>query len=200
MITKAELKDCWDLAELHHKTITEGFLSKLGKDFLRSLYCFLINKELVLVYKNNNKILGFVSFSLNSNHLIKKFARTKPLGILQILWFTIKNPLLLFSIIETGLIPFKSKFHLNNSINKKLPVSELLSISVDNAFQKEQIGTQLLHALEEYLCSVGQKTYKVIAGESLISANRFYLKNGFLLTKKIKTHGENLSNVYIKKL
>jgi len=66
MIKKAELKQAKEIANLHIQTINQGFLPKLGPSFLQSLYRFLIAKELVLVYCENTKVLGFVSCALSS--------------------------------------------------------------------------------------------------------------------------------------
>jgi len=81
-----------------------------------------------------------------------------------------------------------------------LPVAELLSIAVDSTIQKSGIGSRLLNALEFELMQIGIKEYKVIAGADLDSANKFYLKNGFILVRQIIIHGNELSNIYLKKL
>ncbi|HKI88427.1 MAG TPA: hypothetical protein VKA38_05320, partial [Draconibacterium sp.] len=66
-------KDALQVALLHEQTISEGFLPKLGRSFLVSLYRFLIKKELVLVYKEENKILGFISCAISSKGMMKRF-------------------------------------------------------------------------------------------------------------------------------
>jgi len=66
--------------------------------------------------------------------------------------------------------------------------------------QASGIGSQLVEALEGYLKENQIYSYKVIAGEELVGANRFYLKNGFKLAKQIQIHGNSVSNVYVKTL
>lgn len=73
MIKTAQKNDSKQVAALHQQNITEGFLSQLGVGFLSSLYSFLIKKELVLVYKEENKVMGFVSCALSSQGIIKRF-------------------------------------------------------------------------------------------------------------------------------
>ena len=198
MINIAESGQASSLAALHSKTLTEGFLSRLGTSFLKSLYTFLIKHEIVLVYTEGEKVTGFVSCSVNTAGMMKKFLISSPKGISSIAWNLIKNPFLIKSLVETFLAPSKST--KTEIYTVELPHTELLSISVDPDAQKNQIGTQLIEALEIILRKKGIKKYKVVAGESLAGANKFYLKNGFVLASKIRIHGNSLSNVYIKEL
>jgi len=198
MVEKSRLKDASSLAILHYHTLTEGFLSRLGTGFLRSLYTFLIKHEIVLVYIEEGKVIGFVSCSVNTEGMMKRFLLKSPSGIGSILWNLFKNPMLIKSLFETFLAPSKSNNTERSGV--QLPQTELLSISVDPKAQKNQIGTQLVETLEETLREKGIKEYKVVAGESLTGANKFYLKNGFVLASKIRIHGNSISNVYVKSI
>lgn len=200
MIEKAHINNAMQLAQLHCRTISEGFLSKLGTSFLKSLYAFLIQEELVFVFKKENNTAGFVSFSLSSNGIVKRFLSSCPSGIVKLAWMVVRNPQILIPLFETFHASYKSKSNLNNNSKLKLPEIELLSISVDPSFQRENIGTQLLQVMEQHLHNKGIKKYKVIASVSLVAANKFYLKNGFVLETQIKIHGDVLSNIYIKEL
>ena len=66
--------------------------------------------------------------------------------------------------------------------------------------QQGGIGSKLLKALEEELIKRGFTRYKVIAGQKLEGANKFYRKNGFVLAKQISIHGNEVSNVYVKEI
>ena len=81
-----------------------------------------------------------------------------------------------------------------------LPESELLSLAVDPNMQGSGIGTELLVNLENYLRGAKVYHYKVIVGQSLVSANAFYRKHGFEFSQEIKIHGKSWSNVYLKKV
>lgn len=198
MVTKANKEDVTFVAQLHYKTITGGFLTKLGISFLNSLYMYLIKNEMVLVYKENEQVKGFVSCSLNTEGMMKRFLFSNPEALLMILWIVIKKPKTLVPLFETFRAPVKSKKTEQKTII--LPVTELLSISVDPSAQKGSIGTQLLNALENELKLIGIRKYKVIAGESLIGANKFYQKNGFILYSTFTIHGKSQSNIYTKLL
>ena len=66
--------------------------------------------------------------------------------------------------------------------------------------QKGGIGTNLLIALEKELIKRSILKYKVVAGEKLEGANKFYRKNGFVLAKQITIHGNDVLNVYVKEI
>jgi ribosomal protein S18 acetylase RimI-like enzyme len=197
MIRPGLFTDSPSLAKLHTETLTTSFLAGLGLHFLSKLYRFLIQKEKVWVYEENKEVKGFVSFSGNSEGMMKRFLFNCPGCILSLAFRTIVQPTNLKRFIETFRAPFKSK-KANDTIS--LPSGELLSISVSPNCQASGIGGQLVKALEEYLQQNKISSYKVVAGEELIGANKFYLKNGFVLATQIKIHGEKLSNVYIRNI
>jgi ribosomal protein S18 acetylase RimI-like enzyme len=196
MINKAQNKDCSQLAILHCQTINQGFLSKLGQVFLESLYSFLIEKELVLGYKENHSIMGFVSCAITSKGIMKRFVLSSPGGIFKLTEALLKKPGLIKPLLETFRAPGLSE----SESGEEIPETELLSISVSPQAQKGGIGTRLLTALEQELKQRNIRKYKVIAGEKLEGANNFYLKNGFVLAKQISIHGKDISNVYVKEL
>jgi ribosomal protein S18 acetylase RimI-like enzyme len=200
MIKTAHTSDASAIASLHRQTLKGSFLAQLGTVFLESLYIFLIKKELVLVYTEKNKVEGFVSFSFNSEGMMKKFFISCPEFILSLALKTILKPVLIKRFWETFRAPSKSKQTGDAKTSGLLPAAELLSISVNPGCQATGIGSQLLNALEKHLQETGIKKYKVIAGESLVGANNFYLKNGFVLATQIVIHGNSKSNVYTKEL
>lgn len=198
MISPANKCDSFHIAKLHHQTISDGFLSKLGVSFLQSLYLFLINKELVLVYKKENRIFGFVSCAISSAGIMKRFLFASPSGIFKIVIAFLKNPKIIKPLLETYRAPSLSE---SNSVEEnEIPETELLSISVSPLSQNGGIGTQILLALENELKKKCILRYKVIVGEKLEGANNFYQKNGFVLSKQICIHGRDVSNIYIKEI
>ena len=178
--------------------LKSGFLSSLGLFFLTGLYNTIIKQGILLVSIDEERIDGFISFTSNTKKLMMGFVLSSPLNLCRLSLQFLRNPAFLRKSIETLSAPFKSS-HRNNS-KSDLPYAELLSIAVDSTIQKSGIGSQLLMALENEIRGIGIREYKVIAGANLISANQFYLKNGFTFMKQITIHGNELSNVYVKKL
>ena len=201
MIREAKKSDSFFLAKLHSDTLTSGFLASLRQNFLTNLYVFLVEKEKVWVYEENSEIKGFVSFSENSAGMMKRFLVSCPVCVLTLIGNSIVHPQNLKRFLETFLAPFKSKTAITDSVTSvNLPVAELLSISVSPNCQSSGIGQRLVKVLEDYLLQCHILQYKVVAGEELVGANKFYLKNGFILTTRIKIHGNKFSNVYLKKV
>lgn len=200
MIRSAIISDSTALAKLHSETLTASFLSGLGLNFLGKLYEFLVKKEKVWVYEEENEVKGFISFSENSAGMMKRFLVNCPGCFVLLVFKTIVHPANLKRFLETFLAPFKSRKLEFADSSIHLPKAELLSISVKPNCQASGIGSQLIKALEDYLLINHISCYKVVAGEDLIGANKFYLKNGFVLATQIKIHNKKISNVYTKYL
>jgi ribosomal protein S18 acetylase RimI-like enzyme len=174
---------------LHDQGLDQSFLCQLGITFLTSMYSYFIKHELVYVYTEDEQVRGFISASLSTDKVMRRFVTSSPEGIFHILIAVLRKPSLLKSIYETY-----SSSH--STVN--LPSIELLSIVVSETVRQGGVGTQLLRALETELKRLGVETYKVVAGEKLLSANRFYIKNGFEKAAEVVIHGEDVSNVYVK--
>jgi len=200
MIRHAQKSDAKAIAILHQKTLAKSFLASLGVGFLEILYRFLIKKEIVIVYSDDDVLKGFVAFSKHSSGMMKRFLFTCPMCVIKLIGIMVSKPAFLKRVVETFATPFKSKISVPSSAMVKLPHAEILSIAVEPYFQKTGIGGQLLVALEDHLKQIGISKYKVIAGGSLDSANRFYLRNNFAFISQIIIHGNELSNIYTKKL
>lgn len=196
----AQKSDAIPLALLHKKALKTSYLSKLGSDFLESMYSFLISKEIVFVYTEEQSIVAFVSFSKNSSHMMKSFLLSSPRSLFILAKLVLKKPSISPRLIETYLAPFKIKDYNLATFKVPLPNSELLSIAVEPQNQTRGIGIQLLNVLETHLKFNQINRYKVIAGIDLLGANKFYSKNGFKLSSQINIHGDNISNVYVKEL
>lgn len=198
MVIKANSSHSNRVALIHLRELKTSFLSSLGLPFLTGLYNTINKNGILLVSINGLRINGFVSFSPNTKKLMIGFILSSPLNFLRLSLQFFRNPAFLRKSIETLSAPFKSSHRINSESD--LPSAELLSIAVDSTIQKSGIGSQLLMALENEIRKMGIREYRVIAGANLVSANQFYLKNGFICVKQITIHGNELSNVYVKKL
>lgn len=199
IICTATLHQITSIAELHKQVLTLGFLSKLDLSILGRLYQ-LIKKEgiLLVAFTKDNTLAGFVSYSKDTKKLMRMFAWSSAAIYFSLLLTYMKHPSFVVRSLETLLAPFKHGSAKKGG--KNIPDGELLSIVVNPTVQNSGTGTALLHQLESELKKRKIFRYKVVAGEQLISANRFYQKNGFYLADRIKIHGKAMSNLYIKNL
>ena len=196
MIIKGDTSHSQRIALIHLQELNKGFLSSLGLPFLTSLYNIIIKKGILLVSIDGNQIEGFVSFSPNTRKLMLSFILSCPYNFFRLSLKFFLNLGIIRKAMETFTAPFRSSY--KNLAHTGLPSAELLSIAVNSSVQKSGIGFQLLNALEKEIRDMCIKEYKVIAGAGLESANKFYLKNGFVQKMYIKIHGNEWSNVYTK--
>ena len=195
--TKADAKS---IASIHINSLQNSFLSTLGLLFLTRLYLYLIEKEKVWVVEENDEIVGFLSFSMNSSRIMRHFLLHCPICIIIIPFKILTSFSHAKRIWETFRIPSKLDNRNEIKCESKLPTGELLSIAIKENFQTSGLGGMLLNKLEEYLVHLNISSFKVFAGDNLLLANQFYLKKDFRLVGKIQFHGNDISNIYVKEI
>jgi len=188
---KAEISDATAIAMLHKTEIPTGFISSLNLKVVVKLYEDIISDEILYVLIKQQKVVGFVSCTLNTQKLYKRFIKRNlialaPYFIIKVFSFSFYK-----KIFETLTAPKKTKIE-----EKEIP--ELLSIVVDSKQQAKGLGKLLLDDLENKLQELKVEKYKVVAGDILISANKFYQKYGFVLATKTELHKGTVSNIYTK--
>jgi GNAT superfamily N-acetyltransferase len=194
-VEKADIKDALFIAELHKIGIPTGFISSLNINVVRKLYEKIIEEGIVYVLKDEKgKIIGFISCVLDTKHFYKKFIFKNFWIVLPFFLPKVFSLSFLKKVFETLTAPSKTES------KKELEVPELLSIVISPNVQARGLGKVLLDTLESDLRKRGINSYKVVAGEKLEAANKFYKKNGFVLFDKTEIHRGDISNVYLKEL
>ena len=197
MYRKAEKYDAAAIADLHREGIPTGFLSSLSPKLLASMYGVIIDEGLSFVAEENGKVIGFVSGSADSKALYKQIVKRNVFRLIPLFAKKIFSYSFFKRSLESFLIPFKTG---KGDRKKKETLPELLSIVISKDIQAKGIGSGLVKCLEEELRKRDIGSYKVLAGDNLVSANKFYLKNGFTLYEKLELHKGQVSNVYVKVL
>ncbi len=183
-------KDEKKIAELHHDYINKGFLSELGINFLELLYKAMIksNEIVCIVAEKENEIIGFVSGAIDLKKFYKEFLKENFLKATFKIFPKVFNPKILLKIYETIFYPIK--------INQTIPHAELLSIVVKKEYQGKNIGEELFKYLKKEFKKRGVSEFKVIVGENLPKAVKFYEKMNGKLIGKIEVHRGNISRIY----
>ena len=194
IIRLANKEDCLEIAKLHVQEIKSGFLLELGEKFLYYFYQAMINSQstFLIVAEQDNSIIGFISGSFDLKKFYKEFAKKHNFRVLLILFKKFLNLDSLKKILETRKYAKREE--------KALPRPELISIVVSSQFQGQDIAKQLLFKFFSEMKNKGAKLIKVIVGEKLSPAIRFYEKNGFKFHSKAFIHKGTPSNIYIYKL
>ncbi len=191
MLTK---KEYLEISQIHLNEINFGFLSSLGESFLALMYeCIdASDKSTLIVVKKNKKIIGFISgtYSIRSIYVqfLLRFYR-----LFIILWPLIFSPSKLSKILEILFVSKKFKSSLN------LPKSELLSLAISKTYQGEGFATSLYKKLIKFFLKEKIDQFKIIAGDSLKNAHKFYTHMGAKNIGTIEVHKGSSSTIFIQK-
>lgn len=187
--TRLSNDEIYQISEIHQKNIN-GNLAILGVNFLHQLYLFFNERENVfnvLAYKDN-KIIGFICFTLENNSIYSQFVSRK---FFFLIFFLVKNLLNLKKILAFLNLFFLSLFNQKLTYEK-----ELLSIAVMEKYQHKKLGSQMIQNLEDYLKKNKIFEFAVRTEKDNFKANNFYKKNLFVLVENYKGR----FNLYLKKI
>jgi len=193
MIRETSISDVDAVAELHHKSIDNSFLTLLGVDFLKVLHEGFVESDLAqtFVYCEDGIVRGLICGTNHPKGFLKKIFFLKLARFTKIIIpKLLTNPKILFSCFETLFYSKKTQIRED---------AELLVIVVDKDVRGEGIGSKLLtHLLDEFSRKNARKV-KVIVDESNTYANQFYGKMGFNIEKSVKLYGKKI-DVYSRSL
>jgi ribosomal protein S18 acetylase RimI-like enzyme len=185
-----------EVAHLHACSIDQGFLPKLGEGFLAELYrCIDEDDSTFLeVAVDGGQVVGFVAGTLG----------TKPLrGILARHPFRVAARLLPSLLKPSRLIGALSVARYAGSaggLPPGLPKAELLSIAVHERARGKGHAEGLFRTLERRMKHAGIDRFRIIAGEALTPAHRFYRKMGAEDVAVVEIHAGARSVVFCKRI
>jgi len=185
----AEKRDALKIAQIHKQEIATGFLSSLPLRFLTQLYTELIaSPSGFIVVAQEEHIIGFVAGTTSLNAFFRYFLFHSFFQALLILWPYVFNVQRLKKIVESLLYPAKER---------KLPQAELLTIAVDRGLQGQGIAQNMFTSFAQEMKKRGVLQFKVMVGEDLKPAIRFYEKMGFHFLQKTAVHGDQPAYIYV---
>lgn len=192
LIRKARISDANKIAQLHIENISKGFLTKLGKKILVSIYRFIIigPESFCFVAVINKKIIGFVSATEDCQLLYKRFFRKN---------FYLGIRVILTKVLDLSVIR-KSIDHLFLPKRRQvLPKAEFLTIAVDRKIKRKGLGTKLFKRMKEEFKKRKTEGFIAIVGQSLKPSNKFMHKMKAIKISEIQVHKGEVSNVYFWK-
>lgn len=183
----ANREDALQIAKIHKQEINQGFLNQLGLKFLSKLYeaMILSKNSFVVVAKENNQIIGFISGCANTKKFCKYFIRKHFFQVLFVLLSKITNFKEILEILKYS------------QENKNLPKAELSSVAIKKEYQGEGVAQKIFRRFVQEMQKRRIKKFKVAVGENLPRAIRFYQKAGFKFHSSIAIHKNQLSRIYI---
>lgn len=186
-ISLSHKEDALAMAKIHKAEISGGFLSSLSLAFLSRFYLALVQSPVsfCIVAKENNQVVGFVAGTTNLNAFYKYFLAhyffQSCIILLPKIFSSFKK------VLETLLYSKKKE---------SLPKAELLTIAITKQFQGQGLGRLMLAPFIAEMKKRKIAIFKVLVGEELKPAIKFYGKNSFTFLKNITIHGKNPSRVY----
>ncbi|MFA6174998.1 MAG: GNAT family N-acetyltransferase [Phycisphaerae bacterium] len=194
IIKSLDVSNASQVARLHIKGIPTGFISSLGQEFVSALYEAIAEDKnsFGFVAVEDDKVLGFVAFSINLSRLYKYVALKKGFRFA----FVLANRMLSLRVIKKV---WDNLFYPAKMKKMDLPDAELLSIAVAPEGRGRGIAKQLVDAgFEECRKRKIEKVKVLVAADNEV-ANKLYKKCGFEFKIQIDSHSVS-SNIYVRDL
>lgn len=185
------------VALLHINGLDQGFLATLGENFLALLYRSIDEcTESVLFVEPEDEtegVQGFVTGSTGMRPIYRQMLK-HPLSLLTALVPS------LFSIARIKRILEISRYGKGSEQSAELPSYELLSIVVSGASRGTGCAERLFMKLASYCKSNGISAFKIVVGDGLAPAHKFYRRMGAIENGRIEVHEGQGSVIYIYKV
>ena len=190
-----------EVAELHANGIDQGFLPSLGLRFLALLYeaIDLSEEAILLVEYGDGRVAGFVSAS-TSLWPIYRALLGRPFRLILTLWPVLLNPVKLWRTLELVMLTAWPSDKKSESSSCALPTFELISISVSLDERRSGVAKRLYEGLKKEASERGCDAFKIIVGEQLDGAHKFYSRMGAVPVGKTSVHGSATSVIYVQEL
>lgn len=185
------------VARLHMEGINQGFLPQLGLQFMTLLYEAIDRcpGSVLLVEVDGEKVLGFVAGAASMKLIYRQLLR-RFFSLFLALLPSLARPARLRRIFEI------MRYGSQQAVPERppLPAFELLSIAVAPDVRGTGCADRLYNRLTEYCHSHGIMAFKIIVGDSLAPAHRFYQRMGALAVSRMEVHAGQGSVVYVHQI
>ena len=189
------------VAELHAANLDQGFLATLGTRFLALMYQAIDESSscvLIVARDAAREIVGFVAGGRGMGAIYRHMLRRLwPLGVS--LLPVLASPRKLRRIVEI-LRYGRSRPGAVAKTPDALPEAELFSIAVDAAHRGKGHAEELYRGLERHFRNRGEPGFRIVVGERLEAAHRFYRRMGAQAVARIEVHRGEPSVVYVHAL
>ena len=182
-----------EAANLHAAGIDTGFLSSLGRGFLKQIYKALpmCPGAFGYVFEEHGHVLGFIACTESTGGLYKQALKRRFFPMLWALKWHILSPSKVKRMWQTLLYPVE--------VGAGLPPAEILSIAVSEEARGKGVGKALMVAAMEEFARRDISRAKVAVGAGNEEANAFYRRCGFRLAAR-RTHHALPMHVYVAEI
>lgn len=186
-------EDYRTVAAIHAEGIFKGFLSSLGVRFLALLYESIdrSTSSALIVVRSEGRIVGFVAGTRGLGPVYRIMLRSWG-RLVGAMLPAIFSPKKILRIFET--VAFSGK---SPDAGQDLPREELLSISVLAEYRGKGYSEELFRALTAYFKEKGVPRFRIVVGDALEPAHRFYKKMGAKPVSRVEVHKGSGSVIYV---
>ena len=183
------------VAVLHAANIDQGFLATLGVPFLALMYRALDEAEesVLLTEEQGGRVVGFVSGGEGMGAIYRRMLRY-PVRLGLSLLPSLMRPKRLKRILEI------LRYGVSATDGHDLPNAELLSIAVDASVRGTGVAERLYRRLQAHFSERGVGAFRIVVGDSLAPAHRYYRKMGAKPAGRIEVHAGEGSVVYLQEV
>jgi len=186
------------VAALHAANIDQGFLSVLGQPFLALVYRAIDEApdSVLIVEEHGDQVLGFVAGGTGMGAIYFRLLR-RPVALARTLGPSLLRPARLLRIAEILLYGVRRR---SRPGRQRLPAAELLSIAVAPQARGGGVADALYRRLAEDLHSRGITAFRIVVGDRLSPAHRFYRRMGAVAIGPIEVHAGERSTLYVQEI
>ena len=180
------------VAALHAASLDQGFLSTLGEPFLALLYRAIDEARggVLLVEERNGDVVGFVAGSVGMGEIYRRLLR-RPFALSAAMIPSVARPARLRRIVDV------LRYGQSDGHHAALPRAELLSIAVAPEARGHGVADSLYGRLVEHFQRQGIGEFRIVVGDTLEAAHRFYRRMGAEPRGRIELHAGQSSVVYV---
>lgn len=181
------------VAALHAANINQGFLSTLGVPFLALMYeaIDLAEDSVLLTEEQDGRVLGFVSGGVGMGPIYLRMLRS-PLRLTCALLPSLLRPRRVMRILDI------LRYSQTQGNGAGWPKPELLSIAVESTARGTGVAQRLYRRLCSHFRERGIPAFRIIVGDSLAPAHRYYMRMGAKAVGHIEVHAGERSTVYVQ--
>jgi ribosomal protein S18 acetylase RimI-like enzyme len=190
-----DAKTLREVAELHALCIDQGFLSSLGPRILTVLYRAIDRSDaaVLIVEQDGTGVTGLVSGGCGMGPIYRQMLRDLPALMCAL------APLLFKPRVMWGIIEILRRGEAQDP-GSTLPPHELFSIAVAPSARGDGTADRLYHALCRRFEDDGASAFRIVVGDTLTRARRFYARLGAEPVATIRLHGTSSSTVFVQRL
>lgn len=183
------------VARLHVRCLDQGFLAKLGEGFLSLMYEAMDRADGVtlITEERGGQVVGFITGGISMGPIYKRMLRS-PIRLGFALAPALIRPAKVRRIIEI------LRYSGDAALPDGVPEAELLSLAVAPEARGSGVADTLYRKLVEDFQARGVNAFRIIVGDGLVPAHRFYQRMGATVAGEVQVHEGELSKVYMQQV